>query len=78
MPDGDRRMLIAGCDADASYPAYSVLSGLHVPPFCLTGDPQRGPGVWPMPVIAGGFCGVTHQAKTLTVKAPARLNATIA
>ncbi|EGE63786.1 hypothetical protein EC12741_1265 [Escherichia coli 1.2741] len=28
MPDGDRRMLIAGCDADASYPAYRVLSGL--------------------------------------------------
>ncbi len=41
------RMLIAGCDADASYPAYSVLSGLHVPPFCLTGNPQRGPGVSP-------------------------------
>lgn len=46
--------------------------------YCVTGDPQRGPGVWPMPVIAGGLCGVTHQAKTLTVKAPARLNATIA
>lgn len=72
MPDGDRRMLIVGCDAGASYPVYMS------PPFCLTGDPQRGPCVWPMPVIAGGFCGVTHQAKTLTVKAPARLNATIA
>ncbi|MEC9832535.1 hypothetical protein RCT08_09800 [Escherichia marmotae] len=28
MPDADCRMLIAGCDADASYPAYRVLSGL--------------------------------------------------
>lgn len=37
VPDGDRRMLIAGCDADASYPAYSVLSGLHVPAILFNG-----------------------------------------
>ncbi|EFW59936.1 hypothetical protein SGF_02688 [Shigella flexneri CDC 796-83] len=37
MPDGDRRMLIAGCDSDASYPAYSVLSGLHVPAILFNG-----------------------------------------
>lgn len=81
MPDGDRRMLYVPLTLTLSPEGRGdgpcAFLGAHLG-FCLTGDPQRGPGVWPMPVITGGFCGVTHQAKTLTVKAPARLNATIA
>jgi hypothetical protein len=43
------------------------------PNACLTCDPQRGPGIWPMPVITFRLFGVTRQAKALAIKTPARL-----